>query len=214
MRGVNASGSFRMRDHSMALRIFGAAVLSALAMFFWGFVYWGPALNMTARLMRPLPADAELDVLAPLRAAETPSGMYVYPGPMAAVGDKAAQTEWEKKLTEGPVMHMAYHSGGSSPMDPVMLAKGFVHGFVVALIAAGLLATVVEALPSYGRRVLVLVLASLIAAVWTNFGNAIWWFHTVEYAAGQAVYTFIAGLLMALVTAAIVRPARSSAAAR
>lgn len=189
----------------MARRILAAATLSSVAMFFWGFVFWGPVLNMTGRLMAPLPAEAELDVLAPLRANNVPSGMYVYPGP--AKSDDESQAMWEKQVTEGPILHLAYHSGGTSPLDPVMFAKGLAHGFVVALIAAVLLAQVVEALPRYGSRVLLLVLASLIAAVWTNYGNAIWWFHSVDYATGQAIYTFVAGALMALITAAIVKPA-------
>ena len=65
---------------------------------------------------------------------------------------------------------------------------------------------VAHALPSYASRVGVLLLVSLIAALWTNLGDVIWWFHTPQYAAGQIVYTVVAGLLMALATAAIVKP--------
>ena len=57
---------------------------------------------------------------------------------------------------------------------------------------------VAHALPSYASRVGVLLLVSLIAALWTNLGDVIWWFHTPQYAAGQIVYTVVAGLLMAL----------------
>ena len=62
----------------MAGRVLLAAVLSAVLMFLWGFLFWG-LLDMSFRLMAPLPA--ELDVLASLRQANTPSGMYVYPLP-------------------------------------------------------------------------------------------------------------------------------------
>jgi hypothetical protein len=91
-------------------------------------------------------------------------------------------------------------------MDAKLLAKGLAHSFVIALLAAILLATVVHSLPTYGNRVGVLLMVSFIAAIWTNVGNVIWWFHPVEYAAGQIVYTVVAGLLMALATAAIIRP--------
>ena len=192
----------------MAVRVILAAVLSAVLMFFWGFVFWGPVLNMTARLMSPLPEDVELDVIAPLRAAQTPDGMYVYPGALKDMNDAAAKDAWEKKLAEGPVLHMAYHQAGVSPMDPVMFAKGLTHSFVIALLSGGLLAMVAHALPSYASRVGVLLLASLIAALWTNVGNVIWWFHTPQYAAGQIAYTVVAGLLMALATAAIIKPRR------
>jgi hypothetical protein len=104
-------------------------------------------------------------------------------------------------------MHMAYHRSGVSPMDPKMFAMGFGHGFVICLLAAILLATVVQGLPTYASRVGVLLLVTLIAALWTNVASVIWWFHPVEYAAGQIVYHVVGGLLMALATAAIIRPA-------
>ena len=71
------------------MRLLVAALLSALAMFVWGFVFWGPVLNMTVRLMAPLPANVELDALAPLRAEKLADGMYVYPGPLRDQGDEA-----------------------------------------------------------------------------------------------------------------------------
>lgn len=190
----------------MAVRVVVAAVLSALLMFTWGFVFWGPVMiNATSRLMAPLPPEAERDVLPPLRSAQTPDGMYVYPGPPKD-NLKKSMSEWEEKLKVGPVIHMAYHREGVSPMDPMMFAKGLAHNFVVALLAGILLATVVHALPSYASRVGVLALVGLIAAIWTNVASVIWWFHPPRYAAGQIVYELVAGLLMALATAAIIRP--------
>jgi hypothetical protein len=197
----------------MALRVIAAAALSAVLMFFWGFVYWGPVLNMTTRLMDTLPEDTELDVVAPLRASNTPDGMYVYPGPLADMNDEAAKQAWEKKLAEGPVFHMAFHQAGVSPMDPVMFAKGLAHSFVISLLSAVLLATVVHGLPTYASRVGVLLLVAVIAAIWTNVGSAIWWFHPVDYAAGQIAYELGGGLLMALATAAIIKPRKITAPA-
>jgi hypothetical protein len=175
-------------------------------MFLWGFVFWGPVMGMTAKLMLPLPAKTELDVVAPLRAASVPDGMYVYPGPVADMDDKEATDAWEKKIKEGPVLHMAYHQQGISPMDPEMFAKGLAHSFIMSLLAGLLLTMVLPSLPTYGGRVGVLQLVSVIAALWTHVANVIWWQHTPRYAAGQIAYIVVSGLLMALVTAAIVRP--------
>lgn len=193
----------------MPLRVFIAAALSALAMFVWGFVFWGPAMNMTPRLMAPLPADRELDVLAPLRAADAADGIYIYPGPMPAAGDDAANAAWEKKMADGPLVFMAYQSAGKSPMEAKTLALGFLHSFVIALLAGALLAMVAPALPRYGSRVALLALASLIAALWTPIGDMIWWFHPPRYAFGAITYMLVAGLLMSAITAAIVKPSNS-----
>jgi hypothetical protein len=198
----------------MAIRVVLSAVLSALAMFFWGFVFWGPVIDATSKLMAPLPPEAERDVLPPLRAARTPDGMYVYPGPLADQNDEAARTAWETKVAEGPILHMAYRSQGTSPMDPAMFAKGLAHSFVIALAAGAALALAVNGLPSYARRVGLLALVSFVAAIWTNVGNVIWWFHTPRYGAGQVIYTLVGGLLMALISAAIIKPRAAATVTR
>jgi hypothetical protein len=194
----------------MILRVLAAAALSAIAMFVWGFVFWGPVLNMATRIMAPLPAEAELDVLAPLRAQNTPTGMYVYPGPVAGNEEAAAKVHDEKMLA-GPILHLAYSAAGAKPMDPVMFAQGLLHNFVLALLAGITLVVALPALPGYGQRVLLLVLVTLIAVLWTNVANSIWWFHTWGYCLGQMAYGLGAGLLMAAITAALVKPTRAAA---
>lgn len=195
------------------MRILLAALLSAVAMFAWGFVFWGPVLNMTVRLMAPLPAAIELDALAPLRAEKLSDGIYAYPGPLVDQTDEAAVAAWEKKITDGPIVHMTYRASGVSPMDPMMFAQGLAHNFVLALLAGVLLSSVGANLPSFARRFAVLALAALIAALWTPIGDMIWWFHPTKYALGSAAYTLVAGLLMAGITAGIVKPRGTPAVA-
>jgi len=190
----------------MAVRVVIAAVLSAIVMFMWGFLYWG-VLNVTAKIMEPLPREA--DVLAPLRAAQTPGGMYVYPGPAESGSDDAAQEEWARKVKEGPIVHMSFREQGVDPMAPAMFAKGLAHSFFIALLMGALLAIASPALHGYTRRVGFLVLVSVIAASGTNIAAVIWWFHSLTYCAGQMVYEIVGGLLIALVIAAIVRTPRS-----
>jgi hypothetical protein len=198
----------------MLLRLLLAAVLSAAAMFLWGFVYWAPqALDMSRELMERLPDDAERNVVPWLRGAATPDGMYLFPGPMPPAIDAEATEVWEKRSAEGPLFLMAFHRAGMSPMDPAMMAKGLLHSFVVALLAGLLLAMVARAVPNYASRVAVVMLAVSLAAVWSNVGNVIWWFHTPKYCLGQMAYMLVGGLLIALITAALVRPTNPPIAA-
>jgi hypothetical protein len=190
----------------MAIRILTSAVLSAIAMFVWGFVFWGPVLNMTSRLMKPLPAEQELDVLAPLRVAKLADGMYVYPGPLADQNDAAAAEAWKKKIEDGPILQLSYRGAGTSPMDPMMFAEGLGHSFLIALLAAAALSMAAPALPAYGQRATLVMIIVLIGALWTNVGNMIWWGHSPAYTAGQVAYHLGAGLLMAAITAAIIKP--------
>lgn len=185
----------------MGGRVLLAAFLSAVLMFMWGFVFWG-MLNVGGKIMQPLPA--ELDVLASLRQAGTASGMYVYPMP-AAMDDQAGSEAFEAKHTEGPILQMAYQAEGGPPMPPARFAQGLAHYFAVALLTSWLLAMAAQSLPSYGSRVMFVLLLSLVAAVWSTVGDAIWWFHSPAYCLGNMAYLMGAGLVMALVTAAIVR---------
>lgn len=185
----------------MAGRVLLAAVLSAVLMFVWGFVFWG-VLNFGGSLMKPLPA--ELDVLAALRQSGASTGMYVYPMP-ASMDDEAATKEFEGRHIEGPILQMAYQAEGGKPMPPEKFAQGLGHYFAVALLTGCLLALASRGLPSFGSRVMFVLLLSLVAAVWGNVGDAVWWFHSREYCIGNMAYTMGAGLAMALVMATIVR---------
>lgn len=185
----------------MAGRVLLAAVLSAVLMFVWGFVFWG-VLNLGEQVMKPLPA--ELDVLASLRQSSAESGMYVYPMPSEEKDDDA-KLIFETKHLEGPILQMAYVAEGGPVMPPERFAQGLGHYFAVALLTGCLLALAARGLPSFGSRVMFVLLLSLIAAVWGNVGDAVWWFHSREYCLANMAYTMGAGLAMALVMASIVR---------
>jgi len=185
----------------MAGRVLLASLLSAVLMFVWGFLFWG-VLNFGGRFMQPLPA--ELDVLASLRQSGAPSGMYVYPMP-ADMSKEGAAEEFDAKHLEGPILQMAYQAEGTKPMLPSKFAQGLGHYFAVALLTSCLLALAARGLPSFAGRAMFVLLLSLLAAVWSNVGDAIWWFHSREYCLGNMAYTMGAGLAMALVMAAIVR---------
>jgi len=186
----------------MAGRILLAAVLSAVLMFVWGFVFWG-VLDMGSSLLQPLPA--ELDVLAALRRAQVPSGMYVYPLPVDPKDQQAFEAA-KAKHEEGPLLQLAYQSQGGPVMPLSQLAQGLGHHFAIALLTGCLVALAVRGLPGFGSRLIFILLMSLIASLWTNVGDVVWWFHSPRYCLGLVGYEMGMGLLMGLVTAAIVRP--------
>ena len=186
----------------MVGRIIIASLISAVLVFMWGFVFWGLS-GATNALLSPLPAES--DITAVLRSKRVPSGMYVYP--MAVDGsNEEAMEDWTRQHEEGPILQLAYRAEGGPTMPPSMFAKGLALNFVVALLISILLAIAVKSLPSYGSRVGFVLLVSLATAIWANGGDAIWWFHSLKYCLGNAVYAVVAGLIMGLVTAAIIKP--------
>jgi len=185
----------------MVGRVLLASILAAVLMFVWGFVFWGLCRTVT-KVAAPLPA--ELDVLAVLRNSQAPSGMYIYPMPPESSSEEA-MAECEKQFLEGPLLQLAYRNEGSSPMAPSMFAQGLGLNFAVALLTSCLLALAARGLPHFGGRLVFVLLVSLVAAIWSNVGDVVWWFHSPCYCLGNMAYTMGAGLVMGLVVAAIVR---------
>lgn len=190
----------------MLFRVLLAAVVSAVLIFVWGFLFWG-VLGVGQKFLAPLPA--ELDLLAVLRGSQAESGMYIYPMPLE-MGNPEAEAEFRKKHEEGPLLQLAYQREGARPMAPAMFAQGLALNFAVALLAAALVALIAPSLPNFGRRFGFVVLLSLIVAIWNNVGDLVWWFHSPQYCLGNMAYTVGAGLLMGLVIAAVVRHSADS----
>ena len=147
-----------------------------------------------------------------MRSSNLPTGMYLYPFP-AEFGDEAGTAEAERKVEEGPRLQLAYVKEGGAAMEPVTMAKGFAHMAVVALLAAALTAMAAGGLPTFARRFAFVLLVAVTAAVWANLDDAIWWMHPARYAAGVMIYQIVAGALMAVVIAALVKRRDSGAIA-
>ena len=190
----------------MTVRILLASFLSAIALFVWGFVYWG-IFNAVGLIMAPLPA--ELDILAVMRSSQAESGMYIYP--FAEGPDKESQEKFMGQFEEGPILQMAYRKEGGPMMPATQYAKGLGHNFLVALLAASLVAIAGSRLSSFASRAGFVVLLSLFAAVWAHGGDVVWWFHSPLYFAGHTAYMVVGGLLMGLVIGAIVKTTRETA---
>lgn len=185
----------------MAGRVLVASIVAAVLMFAWGFVFWGLS-GIDKQVLAPLPA--EMDVLAVLRNSQAPSGMYLYPMHDNSAVEQA-QAEWETKHQEGPLLQLAYRKEGGPPMPPSIFAQSFAHYFAVALLVGCLLALAARGLPRFGGRLVFVLLVSLVAAIWSNVGDVVWWFHSPRYCLANMAYTMGAGLVMGLVLAALVR---------
>ncbi|MBX3427324.1 MAG: hypothetical protein KF688_16720 [Pirellulales bacterium] len=192
----------------MPIRVFAAAIVSAVLMFIWGFVYW-VVIGAGAQTLQAIPAANELDLLAVMRSSEMVTGMYVYPFP-ADMNDQQAAAEVERQAAEGPRFQLAYVKEGGPAMDGKLLGLGFAHMALVALLTATLTALAAGALPTFGRRFAFVLLVGIIAAVWANLGDVVWWMHSLRYAAGNIIFFVVEGALMAAAIAGIVKPNREA----
>jgi hypothetical protein len=186
----------------MIVRLFFAAVLSAVLVFAWSFLFW-TVFGGNTHLMIPLPSENHL--IAELRQAGIASGMYLYPVPIDTNNQEATEV-FNQQHRDGPLLQLAYKADGGPPMSTEQNVSRITHYFAVALIAGAILAMARNALCSYWHRVGFVLLLGLFATVWLTWGNAIWWYHPWIFAIGLMLYELIVALLMSLVLAAFIKP--------
>lgn len=186
----------------MAGRILLSALLAAVAIFIWGFIFWA-ALPFGASTMKTIPSEDA--VRSSLSSNLSESGVYYFPGMDANATDKAAaEKSYRDKATAGPRGLILFKKEGGEPMDPATLVWGFVHGFISAVLVGILLVMALPALPMYGQRVAFVTLAGIFAAYAVDSGYYNWWFFPGGFILANAIYTIIAWLLAGLIMARLI----------
>jgi hypothetical protein len=194
----------------MAGRIVLSALLAAVAIIIWGFIFWA-ALPFGAATLKTVPNEDALRSTLSQNLAE--SGAYLFPGMDPNAADKAAaEAAFRQKSLAGPRGLLLFMREGGEPMAPAQIVWGFVFSFVAALLMAGLLAMALPALPAYGERVLFVTLGGLFATIAVDTGYYNWWYFPLGFILAIGIFTvlawFIAGLIMAR-TMGEVAPART-----
>jgi hypothetical protein len=175
-----------------------APALAALAMFFWGFLYWGAPHHLPYKSLGHLQDEtAAANALSQIFPA---TGAYLIPHPMN--GDE----NMAKQMSHGPTVEVHIVKEGMAAMDPAMLVKGYMHGFVVAVFLMVLLSSVAAAVPTWFSRVRVCTLVGVLVGL-CDVADAIWWHHSVGWSFAQAFYDFVLFVVAGLVLAKFVKPA-------
>ncbi len=189
----------------MTMRLFLAAVLGAMAMFFWSFI---------AHMVLPL-GDAGLSEIPNEKAVADAlekeigdhPGTYIFPGP--GVGHNASKEEKRKAMeqiskeyTKRPSGLLVYHSPGSREFAfGKWLTVEFAIELFESLLAVFLLAQTRHL--SFGARVGFVTVLGIAVAVWTNLSYWNWYGfsrrYTAAYMVTEAVGFIFAGLVIALV---------------
>ena len=172
------------------------AVLGALLIFVWGFVFWGIGPG-TGSAISPVPEQETLR--ATLKATLPDSGVYMLP-----YSEDPTDTTYQTLHTQGPIATIFYREEGSEPMAPGTMVLGYLHEVLVLLIMG--LALKLAGLGSYGARFGVVLLAGLAGSVFAQLAGPIWWLQPRDMAMMNLLYEAVAWLLGALVLAACVKP--------
>src|SRR6185436_8747708 len=151
----------------MTLRVLLAGLVGGIVMFLWGFVFW-VLLPLPKMYLPEMPHEAA--VARALDDALPKSGTYVFPS-----RTEADHETMKARYAAGPVGMVFFHKGGVDMEDPMIFAKGLLHFAACSAIAAGIMATVLGSLRTYGSRALFVFRLGLFAGTAIEVGKAVWW---------------------------------------
>lgn len=178
------------------------SALSALAMFFWGFLWWG-APHFIPYKMAMKTAPDEVALAASLASALPSTGVYLLPNPASG----ATAEDVQKRAAAGPTAQIFFMREGAA-MDGGVFLWGYLHMFAASLLGALLLKRVGSIASSYGDRAGLVLLLGLAGSFFSNLGKPIWWHQPWNYHLTYFTYDFTSWLLAALILAKFVREPR------
>ncbi len=190
------------------VRVIIAAVLGGVILFVWSFVSW---MFIPWHLMGPIPGED--GVRQTLRSTGAEAGVYWVPGMDREITKlpeeqrQAAEAEWQAKYEEGPVAMIVYRPAGSGVLEWTRMATGLGLNVGMAAIAAIMLSLAVPALPFYRQRLFFVFLIGVYTLFGTNLMHWNWMNHPLRFSLEMAADTLVSALLLALVLAAVVKPA-------
>ena len=173
-------------------------VLAALAVFIFGFIYWGLPPHLAYKGLSSVP-DVSETALAVGKLFPA-SGAYLLPSPLD--GDE----KMNALSTRGPSVevHISKESFAGAEMGKVM-ALGLLHMFVVAVLLSFILCGLEKAFVCWTCRVKFCAAIGLIIAT-CDLGAAIWWHHALGWTLAQSAYDFLTMVILGLVLAKFVTP--------
>lgn len=166
--------------------------LAAVALFFWGFVFY---------VLTPLPGKVikspPTDVGPTLNAAFPESGTYFVPG----MAEDEASIEL---MARGPVAMVHIHRDGIAAMNGTLMGLGFLHGWACALLLALLLKQICKK-SGYGARVGFVTLVGFAGAFYARIGDSLWWHKSLDWQLTETFYMTAGSLIVGLVLAKFIK---------
>jgi hypothetical protein len=184
------------------------SLLSAIAMFLWGFVWW-VALPLKFLVLKAMPEQET--ILDTLRALNLESGAYFIPfvDETKVTSENKAETMklmMEKHKT-GPLVQITYRKSGMDMAYPLTMVPGFVQMFVSSLLVGVLLWMGLAGLTSYGERLLFVFIVNVFATISIDLSAPLWFHHPWGLPLYNAGFHLSCGVLSGLILAALIAPA-------
>ncbi len=176
----------------------------------WGFLFW-VVLTTPAGSLQSAPEQTVL--METLRDALPETGSYLVPLPAGGRAGEDPQAVLERYTAlhvQGPIAMIHLRREGGHPMSPLVYARGFLHFFGSALLAALLLLSCLTVLNSFPRRAFFVFWVGLFATVAIKFSEPIWFHLPWPHYLRSALYHSVGWLLAGIVLGIVVRPRRGA----
>ncbi len=171
------------------------SVVAAIAMFLWGFLFWGVGLIDPFAHTN---ADAQQAVAKALQDKLPTDGVYFVPDRTLESPDA-----WAQSHTKGPIATVSIMKSGADPMAASKLIAGFVHMLVATIILGTIM--MVSNRPSYLERLQLGALVGIGGTVFANLTQPIWFDSPWGYHLTNGFYQLVAWLIAAAILAYFVR---------
>jgi hypothetical protein len=140
-----------------------APFLAALAMFFWGFIYYGLSGI-------PYKVLGTVGDIGPALGQNFPAdGTYILPDPRNSPEIMAEQ------MNRGQLMTVHIKKTGVKAMDGAVMGQGFLLDFTCCLLLVFIMEKVAAGLRTYLCRFMFSLSVGLLLTLFAHGGQAIWW---------------------------------------
>lgn len=178
------------------MRFLLGVIVGSVALFVWGFLFWGFSPYPQTILQEMPNRDAVANVL---RENVPESGAYLIPG----WGDPT-DDEFVQRHEAGPIATVLYHAEGAPPMAPAVFIKGYLHMLASTFLLALILATAGRR--TYFGRFMLAFWIGLFVAIWAELGDVVWFYYPIRYACLNQTYHVTSMILLGAILAFFIRP--------
>ncbi|MCA9078346.1 MAG: hypothetical protein KDA93_25180 [Planctomycetaceae bacterium] len=180
-------------------------VIAAVVLYLYGFLYWGGAIPYGEHVWKQSSDDSAAGLALVQHFPD--KGTYFVPASTNAAEARVALYE------QGPVamVHMLAPQGRPE-VDPSIMIQGFLVNLAFIIAVGLLMKHVVKALPSFGSRLMMAILAGLACTLLTDIGDIAWWTIDWQWKVYTGLYHFTAWVIVGAILAAFVRPNEAATA--
>jgi len=192
---------------AMIKRLIAGGIVGGITLFMWGFISW---VILTWHFDTLRHDSSVTAVVEDIEDHLPETGVYYFPPVPTMRPDKAEKEAYMELHKSGPSGMIFYIAEHADPMPPRRLLLGFIVDIGAATFATLLLIVALPSLPKYWGRVVFVAALGVFAILAVRMIDGVFHNLPIQWTVNQSLDTAISWVLVGLVLAAIVRPAKDS----